>query len=45
MKKILRDFQFWFDYNIGYFLTNGNKLHHWEKMIIEKYPDKFNNKK
>lgn len=44
MEKILRNIQFYFDYYIGYFLTNGNKLERWQHDMLQKYPDKFINK-
>jgi hypothetical protein len=44
MQKLIRNLQFYFDYYIGYMLTNGNKLDMWSENIIKKYPEKFKNK-
>lgn len=45
MKKLLINLEFWFEYYIGYHLTNANKIHRWEKNLRNKFPEKFNNKK
>ena len=45
MKKYIRNLQFWFDYHIGYILTNGNKLDRWSESILKKYPEKFKKEK
>jgi len=41
MKKIIRNLHFWFEYHIGYHLTNGKKLDAWSKNILSKFPEKF----
>jgi hypothetical protein len=32
IKKLIK-IDFWFDYNFGYFFTNGRKFHIWEERI------------
>jgi hypothetical protein len=45
MKKLIKNIEFYFDYYLGYFLTNGNKIDRWEKMMQQKYSDKFTKNK
>ena len=42
-KAIYRNLCFLFDYYIGYFTYNGNKIHRWEKYMKDTYPEKFKN--
>lgn len=37
MKKWLKRFDFWFDYYIGYFLTNGNKVDRYNEYMEKKW--------
>ena len=44
MKKLLNNIGFWIEFNLGYFMTNGNKFESWKKDIMTRYPEKFKTK-
>jgi hypothetical protein len=44
MKQLFRNIAFWLELNIGLFVTSGNKIDRFEKMIKSKYPEKFKKK-
>lgn len=43
MKKFLHKLSFCFDYYVGYFLTNGNKIEKWREYMMNKYPGEYKN--
>lgn len=41
MKNFLKNLDYWFDYNIGYFLTNGNKMETYHDFMRKKWGDRY----
>lgn len=43
MKKILMKINKWIDFNLGWFLTNGQeyKQERYRQYMMDKYPDEF----
>jgi hypothetical protein len=44
MKKLLKNIDWVFDYYIGYFLTNGNKINRYHKFMLQKWGDRYKKK-
>ena len=41
MKTLMKRLQKWFDLNLGWFFTNGNKQDEWSERIKSKYPEDY----
>jgi hypothetical protein len=45
MNKILTEISWFFDYNVAYFLTNGNKQHRYQKYMEQKWGTRFTSRR
>jgi hypothetical protein len=41
MKKLLKSFERWFDFNIAYYTYNGHKLDQYHQYIEQKYGEQI----
>jgi hypothetical protein len=41
MKNTLKRLEKWFDMNLGWFFTNGNKQEAWCERLKQKYPEEY----
>ena len=41
MKKLLNNLDYWFDFYIGYIMTNGNKIYKYHEYMSKKWGDRY----
>ena len=42
MKTLIKKIEWWFDYYVGFFVTNGNKLDRYHQFMMKKYGENYN---